>query len=454
MRRRDFLASAAAACGASAASSDPTEWTLREASDAIRSKKVSPLELTQGCLARIEKLQPKLNAFITVTADQALAEARRLQDKKPVSRLHGVPIGLKDLIDTAGVKTTAASSQFADRVPAADAEVVRLLRGAGAVILGKLNMDEFAYNFTSETSHFGPAQNPRKIGYSPGGSSGGSAVAVASRMCFGALGSDTGGSIRQPAAWCGIVGLKPPYELVRTEGVVPLAWSLDTLGPMCRTVEDAVLLLGAMTGRDYRADLHPRAKPWRIGIARELFFEKLEPDVEQAVSRALSHLEKLGARVIEVKLPRWSDGVVIVAEAAAYHASMMEKSPGKYHPWTRDNLEFGAKIPVARYINAVRDLSRLASELHKVFTEVDALMTPTSPQLAIKLDSSRKPDLIALRNTMPFNYARIPAISVPCGFSADGRPVGLQFAGPNLSMLAIAHAYEQSTEWHKRAVVI
>ena len=258
MRRRDFLASTAAAFSGSAASSDPTEWTLREACDAIRSKKVSPLDLTQACLARIEKLQPKLNAFITVTADQALAEARRFQDKKPNSQLHGIPIGLKDLIDTAGVKTTAASAQFADRVPAADAEVVRLLRGAGAVILGKLNMDEFAYNFTSETSHFGPAQNPRKIGYSPGGSSGGSAVAVASRMCFGALGSDTGGSIRQPAAWCGIVGLKPTYELVRTEGVLPLAWSLDTLGPMCRTVEDTVLLLGAMTGRDYRTDLRPR----------------------------------------------------------------------------------------------------------------------------------------------------------------------------------------------------
>jgi aspartyl-tRNA(Asn)/glutamyl-tRNA(Gln) amidotransferase subunit A len=450
MLRRNFLAATAAGFAAVPAPSDPAEWTLSEASAAIRRKLVSPLELTRACLDRIDRLNPRLNALITVTSAQALDDARRLQDKKPTSPLYGIPIALKDLIDTAGVRTTAGSAQFVDRVPAEDAAVVKRLRAAGAVILGKSNMDEFAYNFTSETSHFGPAQNPWKIGYSPGGSSGGSAVAVASRMCFGALGSDTGGSIRQPAAWCGIAGLKPQYGLVDLDGVLPLAWSLDTLGPMCRTVEDTALLLGAMTGADYRGALRGRIEGARIGVPRDLFFEKLEPAVERAVGNAIDHLEKSGAKLTDVKLPRPTAGVIIVAEAAAYHAAMMEKTPGKYHPWTRSQLEYGAKIPVAQYINAVRDLKRLAAEFAAIFQMVDVLLTPTSPQLAVKLDPLTQKDLIALRNTMPFNYARIPAISVPCGFSEDGRPIGLQFAGPDLKILGIARTYEQSTAWHNR----
>src|SRR5713226_535046 len=234
--------------------SNVSQLGLSEASQLVRNKNVSPVELTHECLSRIERLNPKLNAFITVTADSALAEARQAEAEIQHDRwrglLHGIPIALKDLIDTAGVRTTAASGLFKDRIPAQDAEIVRRFKAAGAVLLGKLNLHEFAYGGSSVISYFGPVHNPWNLDYSPGGSSGGSAAAVAAQLCYGAIGSDTGGSVRQPAGYCGIVGLKPTYGRVSTSGVVPLSWSLDHLGPMTRTAMDAALMLQVIAGYD------------------------------------------------------------------------------------------------------------------------------------------------------------------------------------------------------------
>ena len=259
--RRAFLAALAAA-------GPELHWlSIEKVAALIRARKLSPVELTRHCLARIEKLNPGLKAFITVTGEQALADAKALEKEKPRSPLHGIPIALKDLYDTKGIRTTAASKQFADRVPVEDAEVVKLLKAAGAIIIGKANMDEFAYNYTAETSYYGTARNPWNQQLSPGGSSGGSAVAVAAGMCFAALGSDTGGSIRQPAAFCGITGFKPTYGKLSSRGVLPLAWSLDTVGPMTRSPRDAEILFHAMGGRST-----PTITP-KFGIPRKLFFD-------------------------------------------------------------------------------------------------------------------------------------------------------------------------------------
>ena len=260
-----LMAVPAAHLAAAALSSAPTDWTLAQASEQIRARKISPVELTRACLDRIERLNPRVNAYITVMAEQALAQARELEAELHAAKwrgpLHGIPIGLKDLIDTAGVKTTCASALFADRVPAADADVVVRLKRAGAVIVGKQNMHEFAYGATSVPSHYGAVRNPWNLGRIAGGSSGGPAAAVAAGLCFGAIGSDTGGSIRQPAAYCGITGLKPTYGRVSTRGVVPLSWSLDHIGPMCRTALDAALLLEAIAGYDPR---EPTSVDWPV----------------------------------------------------------------------------------------------------------------------------------------------------------------------------------------------
>jgi aspartyl-tRNA(Asn)/glutamyl-tRNA(Gln) amidotransferase subunit A len=299
------------------ADNDLTLLTLAEASDLLNKRAVSPVELTQACLQRIERLNPVLNAYITVTAEAALRQARELETEAQRgprrSPLHGIPIGLKDLIDTAGLRTTAGSAIFADRVPTEDAEVARRLKAAGAIILGKLNMHEFAYGDTSVASHYGPVHNPWNRDHIAGGSSGGSAAAVAAGLCYGALGSDTGGSIRQPSAYCGIVGLKPTYGLVSTRGVVPLSWSLDHIGPMCRTVADAALLLQPIAGYDpldtnslqaaipnYPKAMQQRVSTLRLGIPRAVFYESLDPEIAQAVNEALRVLGRLTASVREV----------------------------------------------------------------------------------------------------------------------------------------------------------
>src|SRR5438132_6331023 len=293
--------------------------SLTELSELIRSRKVSPVEVTRNILERIEKLQPALNAYITVTRDVAMKSAQEaeseIQQKKWRGPLHGVPVAVKDLFDTAGIKTTAGSAVFKDRVPDKDAEVIRKLKAAGAVLVGKTNMHEFAFGGSSLVTYFGGVHNPWDSGRIAGGSSGGSAAAVAAGLCYGALGSDTAGSIRSPAAYCGIVGHKPTYGLVSTRGVIPLSWTLDHVGPMTRTVSDTALLLEAIAGYDPEettsirmdvpnsaAALRARPTSVRLGVARDFFFEGLDKEIETATNRALGVLEKLTGGITEVTI--------------------------------------------------------------------------------------------------------------------------------------------------------
>ena len=457
------------------------DLNIRDASELVRQRKVSPVELTHACLAQIEKLNPALNAFITVTAESATAEARaaeaEIQRGKWRGPLHGIPIALKDLFDTAGVRTTAGSGVFKDRVPAEDAEVVRRLKAAGAVFLGKTNMHEFAFGGSSLVTYFGGVHNPWERAHIAGGSSGGSAAAVAGRLCYGALGSDTAGSIRQPAAFCGIVGLKPTYGLVSARGVIPLSWSLDHVGPLARTVGDTALLLQAIAGYDpedtasvsmkipdYTAALRTSPATLRLGIAREFFFEGLDPEIERAMNQALPVLAKLTAGIKDVAISASTQeqlrSTVRLAEAYAYHAKMMAATPGLYQPETLARLRPGADVNTVTYIQARRELEHTRRTIGQIFQTVDLLMTPTSPILPPAIaefigDRNGSVDFVNrnIRNTSPFDVYGWPTISVPCGFSASGLPIGLQISGAlgqDAVALQLAHAYEQATDWHNR----
>lgn len=473
-RRRFAASSIAATVGFATAwgkdSAELTDLTLAEASARIRQRTVTPTNLTEACLARIEKYNPQLNAFITVMKDQALAQAHDLDAEQRTGKLrgplHGIPIGLKDLIDTAGVRTTAASAVFANRIPTEDAEVTRGLKSAGAILIGKTNLHEFAYGATSVPSHFGPVHNPFALDHIAGGSSGGSAAAVAARLCFGALGSDTGGSIRQPSSYNALAGLKPTYGRVSTRGVIPLSWSLDHIGPMCRTVADAAILLGAMAGYDpiettsidapvpdYLQALRMKTATLRLGIPRKLFYQDLDPEIDAAVSQALDVFRKLTAGTSDVELPAIGNLPVLAAEAYAYHLPYFSKTPELYQPTTRSRLEAGARITAEAYIRGRRELDRLRRAVPAVFSTVDLLITPTTPVPPALVESAGAASA-SLRNTSPFDVYGLPTISIPCGFTKLGLPIGVQISGPNWAeprVLALAHAYEQATTWHTRS---
>ena len=462
------------------AGADATKLGLSEASELVRTKKVSPVELTQACLKRIERENPSLNTFITVTAETALAQAREagaeIQGGKWKGPLHGIPVALKDLVDTAGVPTTAASALFKDRIPTQDAEIVRRLKAAGAVLLGKLNMHEFAFGGSSVISAFGPVRNPWQPEFSTGGSSGGSAAAVAAGLCFGAIGSDTGGSIRQPAGYCGIVGLKPTYGRVSTRGVIPLSWSLDHLGPMTRRVRDAALMLQALAGYDAEdttsvnlpvpdyAEALGKKTSFRLGVPRAYFYEELNPEIQAALTAALTTLEKLTAEKRDIEVPTGNEASlpVLFAEAYAYHQENIAKHPELYHPVTLKRIRGGAEITASAYIAARREIDQLRRATTKIFENVDIVVTPTSPVPPFKisdllgdLDSMRAKEILMLRNTRPFNALGLPTISVPCGFTSAGLPIGMQLTGPaggEAAVLSLAHSYEQATEWHKRGL--
>lgn len=473
LTRRGFAAVAGAAI-ASAGSSDPlTDLTLAEASAKIHQRSVTSTQLTEACLVRIEKLDSRLNAFITVMSEQALAQAHELDTEQRAGKfrgpLHGIPIGLKDLIDTAGVRTTAASAVFKDRVPTEDADVTRRLKAAGAVLIGKLNMHEFAYGATSVPSAFGAVHNPWALDRIAGGSSGGSAAAVAARLCFGALGSDTGGSIRQPSAYCALAGLKPTYGRVSTRGVIPLSWSLDHIGPMCRNVADAALLLQAIAGYDplettsieapvpdYAQQMRMKTSALRLGTPRALFFEQLDPEIDAAVKDAIEVLRKISAGVRDVELPHIGALPVLGAEAYTYHEPYFSKTPDLYQPYTRVRLENAAKVTMPAYVRGRRELDHLRRAVTAVFSSVDLLITPTTPVPpatieAVKSDTGVAGTSSSLRNTSPFDVYGLPTISIPCGFTKSGLPIGLQISGPNFAegrVLALANAYEQATKWH------
>jgi aspartyl-tRNA(Asn)/glutamyl-tRNA(Gln) amidotransferase subunit A len=450
---------------------------ISELAPRLRRKEVSPVELTRACLERIEKLNPALNAFITVTAESALAEARAAESE--ISRgewrgpLHGIPVALKDLIDTAGTRTTAASGLYQNRVPTKDAEVVQRLRRAGAVILGKNNLHEFAYGGSSLVSFFGDVHNPWDVAHIAGGSSGGSAAAVAAGLCYAAIGTDTAGSIREPAALCGCVGIKPTYGRVSARGVIPLSWSLDHVGPLAATVGDTAVVLQAIAGydpldvcsadgpaSDYVAGLGDATKALRVGVPRAHFYDDLDDEVRAAVERALAVIGALVAEVRDVQIEVSSDRTVQAAESFAYHAENVARTPELYQPETLRRIRSGEKISAAEYIQRRRELDEERRRAHDFFAGVDLLVTPTMPIPApaiahLKRDPAalRPAELALLRNTRPFNVWGLPAISVPCGFTKGGLPIGLQIAGPYWRedlVLQLAHAYERRTEWHTR----
>ena len=448
--------------------------TIAEASEFLRRKEISPVELTTSCLARIEELNPSLNAFITVMHDSALAEARAAEAEINAGNwrgpLHGIPIGLKDLIDTAGIKTTCASALFADRIPTEDADIVQRLKRAGAVLLGKQNMQEFAYGGTSTSSYFGPVHNPWDTERIAGGSSGGSAAAVATGMCFAAIGTDTGGSVREPAAFCGIVGLKPTYGRVSARGVFPLSPSLDHVGPLCRNVKDTALLLQAIAGYDklditsvdwpvenYLDDLTQTAEA-RVGIVRHPFFDNLDNEIATAIDEAIKQIGNIASDVIEIDLPS-TPATVQAPEVYAIHAKTFAQSPELYGRWIQERLKQAAKIDTASYVEARQHLDRVRRSIDDVFAKVDFLITPTTPVPPITIDEAlnMSPDPAGelwLRNTRPFNAYALPTISIPCGFTKAGLPIGLQISSARFTeakLLSFAFAYEQATSWHKRS---
>jgi len=447
--------------------------TIEELSALIRRRTVSPLEITRECLARIDELNPKLNAFITVTAEAALAEAALAEHEIMRGEwrgpLHGIPIGLKDIIDTAGVTTTAASNLFRNRIPTEDAEVTTRLKQAGAVLLGKQNLHEFAYGGSSMISCFGEVRNAWNVEHIAGGSSGGSATAVAAGLGSAAIGTDTAGSIREPASQCGVVGLKPQYGRVSARGVIPLSKSLDHVGPITNSVMDAAILLNILSDpqnsgwdetQDFTLGLGDDTKSLRLGVPRGFFLEELDAEVGAAFDEALTVLKTLSSEIKDVGLAVSTDRTLQAAQSYAYHREWVKKSPELYQPETLRRILSGADISEADYERSRAELETARREIAALFKNVDLLITPTLPVpppaiAELKKDPSllRPKEIVLLRNTRPWNVWGVPAISVPCGFTHAGLPIGLQITGPPWRedlVLRMAYAYEQATAWHKR----
>jgi len=456
--------------------------TIEEAARLLRRREISPVELVEISLARIERGNSRLNAFLTITAEQARKQARaaerELRRGAPKSPLHGIPIALKDNFYTRGTRTTAGSRILAGFIPKQDSEAAKRLAAAGAILLGKTNMHEFAYGITSENPHYGPVHNPWALERISGGSSGGSVAATAAGMCFASLGTDTGGSIRVPAALCGIVGLKPTYALVSVEGTVPLAPSFDHVGPIARNVIDACILLEAIAGKyprgagrpDYRKLRANRPRKIRIGWPKDYFFERVDSEVRRVVERAAQTLAKiLNARVAEAPLPRLAEAVeastnVIVAEANYYHESQgyFPARAAEYGDDVRGHLENGSQLRAVDYMRGLEKRKEVIAEFDAAFQRADVLVAPSIPipaprigETQVRVAGERETAVRAelLRMTRPGNISGLPAISIPCGFTPAGLPVGLQLIGPRWSeanLLSIALAYEDATDWHTR----
>lgn len=454
---------------------DLSDLSLREAAALVRGRSVTSRDLTERALTRIAALDGRLRSFITVTADRALADADRadaeLASGRPRGPLHGVPIAVKDLFDTAGIATTANSRTRADRVPARDATVVRRLADAGTVLLGKLQMNEFAMGPLYEDDFRPPARNPWDLERMPGGSSSGSGAALAARLIYGSYGSDTGGSIRGPAAYCGIVGLKPTQGLVSRAGVAMLSWSYDHVGPMARTVGDVAALLAATAGPDPLdpacssgpvtdpvAGLDRGPRGIRIGAPRRLVSSvpDLEPDVAGAFDAALEQLQALGAVVTEVELPHIDllDGIyspVLLSEAAAYHQAELAARGDEYSRGFRRRVLEGFLYTGVEYVQAQRGRALFTHAFDELMRSVDVIATPTThrtaPTFAEQATSARSPF------TRIFNVTGQPSVSIPCGFDRSGLPIGLLLSGrrgEDAVVLRVANAYERATPWHAR----
>ena len=453
--------------------------TIREAADLISAGDLSPVELTQAFLDRIEETDGRLNSYITVLADEALAEARAAEEEIRQGSyrgpLHGIPLAHKDLYDTAGVKTTAGSRLYADRVPTEDSTVITRYREAGAILLGKLSMYEFALGGPDPTTQFALARNPWNLEHIPGGSSSGSGSAVAAGQCMGALGSCTGGSIRGPAAYCGTVGLKATYGRVSRAGVVTLSWSQDHCGPLTWTVEDAALMLQPIAGHDpkdpasataptanYSEAIREDISGLVVGLPRHFFFDprpSVDPEVQAVVETAVKELESLGARVEEVTIPsleyvRSANSIIMLTEAYSFHADDLRNRPGDYGQQARVRFRIGGLLSAADYLQATKIRQVAKREFAQALEKVDVLVSPTMTQPAPPFQSydpattARDPSF-----TAPYNFTGLPAISVPCGFTQKGLPVGVQIAGRPFAepeILRVAHTYERHAGWYKR----
>jgi len=454
---------------------------IQELAPLLERKEISPLELFNEAMERIHQLQPKLNSFITITeeegrkaATEAQDEIRRGQYRGP---LHGIPISIKDLFATRGVRTTAGSKVLAHWVPDYDATAVARLRQAGMVLIGKAHMHEFAYGVTSDNPHYGPARNPWDPTRVPGGSSGGSAAAVATSQCSASLGTDTGGSIRIPSAVCGTVGLKPTYGRVSRYGAIPLAWSLDHAGPITKTVEDGAIMLAAIAGPDakdrsassrpipdYRKEMQGSIRGLRLGVPRQYFFEHVDPEIQKFVDAAIRQLESMGATRVEVDIPDLEncsamEAHITLAEATSYHEPYLKKQADDYGPGVRTNLEAGRYLLATDYVKSQRARTLLQRNFNEAFKRADVIVSPTLPALPplvgevwVQSEDLREHVIDAfLRFNIPYDLTGFPAISIPCGLSSTGLPIGLQIAGKafdETTVLRVANAYEQSTASH------
>jgi len=452
-----------------------TALSVAEAGELIRRRSLSPVELTAAYLERIQRLDGIYGAYMTLLASEARSAAaaaeREIAEGRYRGPLHGIPVALKDLIQTRGVRTTCGTIVLKDWVPDEDAAVARRLSDAGAILLGKLHLHEFAFGPTGVNPHYGTPRNPWDRGRMPGGSSSGSAVAVGAGLAAAALGTDTGGSVRIPASLCGIVGLKPTYGRVSRRGVLPLAWSLDHIGPMVRSVEDAALLLGVLAGQDpadpsttarpvpdYRAAMRGEIRGLRLGLPRELFFAHVDPEVEAAVRAAARALEGMGATVEEVALPGMAEATtatfaIIASEAMAFHGPMLREHGPRYGQDVRTRLLAGQFVLATQYVNAQRIRQVVRAELDTALERIDALLLPTTPIPAPRIEDREaavdgiRQDVRAwlTRCTRPFNLTGHPALSLPCGLTAAGLPVGLQLVGrmfDEAMLLRIGSAYE------------
>ena len=466
-------------------SQSPLEFlSIEEAGRLLRKKEISPVELVDAALARIERGNPMLNAFLTIVADEARRQAsaaeRAIRRGDAGGPLHGIPISLKDNFWTRGIRTTAGSKILANFVPDEDSIVASRLAHTGAILLGKTNMHEFAYGITNENPHYGPVCNPWAQERISGGSSGGSAVAVATGMGFASMGTDTGGSIRIPASLCGIVGLKPTYGLVSVAGVVPLAETMDHAGPLGRTVTDVCIVLQAVAGKypkgaqapDHRKFRKSIPRRFRLGWPKEYLFDRVDAEVRRAIDAAGKTLESLGTRIEEVSLPHLADSVdpstnIAMAEATRYHESQgfFPARAAEYGEDVRKRLEMGREVRAVDYLNAFAVKGEIEKEFQAAYARVDAIIAPALPIAAprigeneLMIEGEKETVRSALvRLNRPANLTGDPAISIPCGFTRAGLPIGLQLMGAHWSearLLAIALAYGDATEWHKRHPIL
>jgi aspartyl-tRNA(Asn)/glutamyl-tRNA(Gln) amidotransferase subunit A len=461
------------------------DLSLSELARLIRRRELSPVDVVEATLARIAAVNPKLSAYITVFEAQSRQVAKAaemlMMAGHDLGPLHGVPIALKDNVATQGQRTTAGSKILADWIPEHDATVASRLRRAGAVFVGKLNMHEFAWGGTSDNPHYGAVRNPWNTDRFPAGSSGGSGAAVAARMCFGAIGTDTGGSIRLPSAINGIVGLRPTYGRVSNHGIVPLAWSMDTAGPMARTVEDCALMFGAIAGHDaadpasasvpthdYLGRLGDGVKGLRIGIVPGYFFHHLQPPVHAAVTAALKTLEAAGAEVVEVDIRNIHGNIsaqltIESAEPSTYHQRWLRERPDDYGTDVRTLLEVGEMLLATHYLQAQRYRSLLRSEFIEAFRRVDLFLCPTLPFTAtpigamkVVIENGVEEDMLSaiMQYTGVPSLTGLPALAVPCGFDSDGLPVGMQLIGKpfdEATLFRVGAAYQSLTDFHRKA---